>query len=377
MITEVPPKYLYEYWVLTTTDCNLCCNYCFEENKVRGSKPNYKLEDLVTMVQKNNPSMQFENESLKTGVVFTGGEPLLNQEFILEFIEKTKKNVSPEYILQTNGTLLDKINPLLLENLNFILISIDGEKEIHDRNRGGGTYDKILENVMRIKPRFSGEIMARITAAVENDFSIYKAVKALWGMFDNFHWQLETPIRYVTKEVLANYLGRYKNDMNKLADLWMQELQSKNPKRIIPFQAVITPAKHVGLRCGAGTSLVVVDLDGTCYGCDSMIGDPRAKIGSIQEGFDTSRFNYQLKMNCSEEPLRCWNETYNNKLGCMEPPLGCSIKEVREFYCSTVHILENAIQKKKEYINNLIENKKIKPENVFMSRIAVYTEQIP
>ncbi len=375
MRTEVQPRHLYEYWVLTTKDCNLCCNYCFEGNKAIDSRPNYKLDDLVNVIHRNNPFAQSKDESLKSGVVFTGGEPMLNQEFILEFIEKTKERISLEYMLQTNGTLLDKIDQLLLENLNFIFVSIDGEKEIHERNRGKGTYDRILTNVMRLKPEFKGEIMARSTATVENDFSIYKGVEALWNVFDNFHWQIETPIRYVTKEVLENFLENYKRDINRLADLWMQELQSKKPKRIIPFQAVLTPARHIGLRCGAGTSLVVVDLDGACYGCDTMMGNPRAKIGSIQEGFDIRRFNYQ--MNCSGSPLRCWNETYNDKQSSMEHSLGCSIEEVREFYCSTVYILKNAMQKRKEYIHSLIETKKIKPKNIFMSKIAKYTEQIP
>jgi len=376
----IPPRHLYQYWVLTTKGCNLKCKYCFEEEKIKGSKPSYKLEDLVRIIGLHNPYavLGVERQSAKNGVVFTGGEPLMNQEFIKEFILKTKGGLRLEYVLQTNGTLLNKIDPYVLENLDFILVSVDGNQEIHDRNRGKGTFDTIVRNIRGIKPKYKGQIAARITATVDKDFSIFDSIMALKDDFDNFHWQLETPIAHsVTEKDRASFIERYRSDMGELVDYWISSLQNGAVKNIIPFQSVATPVRNSGLRCGAGTTLVVVDLDGECYGCDTMVGDPRARIGSIYEGFETERLSFQLAMNCSGNPLTCKDEVYKEKPGCMKGCAGCSWEESNEFYCSTVKILIDAAMSRKDFINDLLDSKKISPENVFMGRIALYTEQIP
>ena len=56
-----------------------------------------------------------------------------------------KKNILLEII--TNGVLTTKHLPLLKETLDFICISIDGNEQITDENRGKGVYAKALETV--------------------------------------------------------------------------------------------------------------------------------------------------------------------------------------------------------------------------------------
>ncbi len=374
----IPPKQLYEYWIFTTMDCNLRCSYCFEESKIKGSKPSYKTEDLVNFIALHNPYRQFKCEHAKNGVVFSGGEPLMNQDFIKDFMEKTKKDLRLEYVLQTNGTLLDGIEPNVLENLDFIFVSLDGPKEIHDKNRGKGTFDKIIGNVRKIKSDYKGQIAARITTTVDKDFSIYDSVMALDKDFDNFHWQIETPVLHTTtEEGRKNFLEKYEDDLDKLADYWIKGLQKDKAKNIIPFQSVLNPSKKFELRCGSGTRMVVVDLDGQCYGCDTMVGDPIAKIGNIWEGAEPERLQRQLVMNCSGNPLTCEEENYKEKPGCMKMCLGCSETESREFYCSTVHVLADKIMERKSLLNSLLNDGKIKRENLLLPRIAEYTEKIP
>jgi len=374
----IPPKQLYEYWIFTTMDCNLRCSYCFEESKIKDSKPSYKTEDLVGFVAVHNPYNQFGCEKAKNGVVFSGGEPLMNQDFIKDFMEKTRKDLRLEYVLQTNGTLLDETDPYILENLDFIFVSLDGPKEMHDKKRGKGTFDKIVNNVRKIKPDYKGQMAARITATVDKNFSIYDSVMALEKDFDNFHWQIETPVLHkTTKKERDAFLERYRKDLDKLADYWIDGLVEGVVKNVMPFQSIITPVKGPGLRCGAGTKLIVVDLDGQCYGCDTMVGDPRARIGNIWDGAEPGRLYAQLAMNCSGNPLTCREEIYKEKPGCMKQCVGCSEVEGKKFYCSTVYALANVINAKKDFMNGLLDSKRIKPENVLMPKIADYTEQIP
>ncbi len=379
MRVYIPPKRLYQYWVLTTMDCNLRCRYCFEENKIKGSKPSYDMKDLVRFIAVHNPYFQLKDkrDEFKNGVVFSGGEPMMNQEFMADFIQRTREDLRLEYVLQTNGTLLDKIEPYLLENLDFIFVSIDGPRDMHDKNRGRGTFDKIVNNVRKIKPDYKGQILARITATVDRDFSIYDSIMTLTPDIDNFHWQIETPVSHpVTTEDTDAFLKKYRGDVGKLIDYWIGNLQKGVVKNIVPFQSIVTPVKP-GLRCGAGETLIVVDLDGQCYGCDTMAGDPRARIGSIYDGAEPERLHMQLSMNCSGNPLTCESETYKGKPGCLNSCMKCSEEETMKFYCSTVHILVEEIMARRDFINGLMEREEINSENVIMPRMALYTEQIP
>lgn len=140
------------YLILTNT-CNLACRYCFLENN-----PNYRstrmtmshdiaiiaIEEFCTYLEKNNI-----DDGL---IVFYGGEPLLNYQIIRTVVEYAKKrSVKIKYSIITNGTLINpEIADYFKENHVNIGLSIDGIKEIHDKNRpfkstGEGSFDSSEE----------------------------------------------------------------------------------------------------------------------------------------------------------------------------------------------------------------------------------------
>ena len=49
------------------------------------------------------------------------------------------------FTLQTNGILLDQVDSNYLNWLDTILVSIDGERDVTDANRGIGIYDKVIK----------------------------------------------------------------------------------------------------------------------------------------------------------------------------------------------------------------------------------------
>lgn len=79
--------------------CNLHCEYCDTEFDVKNSKE-YSAEELAKIVNKN---LDCHSVSL------TGGEPLLNVEFLKEFLPES---TLPVY-LETNGTLPDKLKEII------------------------------------------------------------------------------------------------------------------------------------------------------------------------------------------------------------------------------------------------------------------------
>ncbi|MBC7874670.1 MAG: radical SAM protein [Ferruginibacter sp.] len=83
-------------------------------------------------------------------VVMSGGEALLNPNFF-RFCEILKKQNIKVTLLSTGLTLKRNAEQLLL-NVNDVIVSLDGNEEIHDRIRNiPGAFKKLREGVQYIK----------------------------------------------------------------------------------------------------------------------------------------------------------------------------------------------------------------------------------
>jgi len=112
--------------------CNLHCEHCYWWL-------NRKENEELTVEQ----WQKVIDEKFKKNHVFiitlVGGEPTLRPDVIELFVKQFPKRVS----IVTNGTL-----PLKrIENLYFYWISIDGTKEIHDKIRGKGAWERTKSNI--------------------------------------------------------------------------------------------------------------------------------------------------------------------------------------------------------------------------------------
>lgn len=135
-----------------TSDCNLACPYCY----VRGGE---KKEYLSFQTAKKVIDFVLEDKKInKILIQFFGGEPSLNFneiKKIIDYIEKVKGGRVINYELSTNGVLDDeKIEYFLsLNNLTWI-ISLDGTKEIHEKQRPlrhkGSSYDSTLKTIKKV-----------------------------------------------------------------------------------------------------------------------------------------------------------------------------------------------------------------------------------
>lgn len=141
---------------IMTHACNFQCIYCYqkEEKKSFSIDAIKKIKRFIERETKNNIKKVYIN--------WFGGEPLLEKETLLDlsdFILKIGKINKFTYLgrITTNGYLLTEnlfLN-LLNSHIFFYMITIDGIKEYHDKQRplknGKGTYDRIMENLQAIK----------------------------------------------------------------------------------------------------------------------------------------------------------------------------------------------------------------------------------
>ncbi len=145
--------------IIPTYQCNFKCIYCWEntknENDNMTAEAQAKLIRFIEDKIKNSSSLEID---------WFGGEPLLAfdvMQNLLINIDRICKDNSKPYVcsLTTNGYALteDKVRFLVKHHTNFFQITLDGDKELHDRNRplknGAATYDVILRNLTAIRDK--------------------------------------------------------------------------------------------------------------------------------------------------------------------------------------------------------------------------------
>lgn len=154
-----------------TTRCNLNCLHCF-------NRPN-----------DNNIDMSFEeidfiiNKCKKYGankIAISGGEPLVHLE-IKEIIKNCAKYPDIQFLITTNGLLLNKELILLIQSIPNIevQISIDGTtKEIYEATRGLDTFCHFIKGLSLLVKSEIKNIHARTCITKLN----YRNVEEIYEM---------------------------------------------------------------------------------------------------------------------------------------------------------------------------------------------------
>ena len=82
--------------------CNLGCKFCDTDFLIKNAKL-FSTKDLFLALEK----LDFE------AISFTGGEPLLEIDFLKEFLTKYKEKLGKKIYLETNGTLYKNLEEII------------------------------------------------------------------------------------------------------------------------------------------------------------------------------------------------------------------------------------------------------------------------
>lgn len=208
----------------------------------------------------NDEIFDFISRDRDAIVAFYGGEPLLNTEKVKEMIDILP---AKKFVLQTNGFFIEKMGDYIHE-IDTILLSIDGRKEINDFYRFNGSYEKVMEALNFLKDNcYEGEIIARMVASYKTD--IYEDVNHLLKFFPYVHWQLDVIWSNLWNlNDFKKWSISYKKGIKKLLDEWIE-----NKNGIVPFLGIASRILNCkeGLPCGAGKEAITITTDGKILAC--------------------------------------------------------------------------------------------------------------
>lgn len=262
------------FFIFTTGVCNLRCDYCggsFPE-RIVPVKPVYDMASLIKFLEDTHP----------VSIAFYGGEPLLNARFISAFMDRFD---AERYVIQTNGLLIDRLDPVYWRRMDTVLISIDGVEYVTDKHRGIGVYDTVVRSARKLRLLgFEGDLVARMT--VTEDTDIYRDVYHLLelGLFDHIHWQLNvvwSPPWPNFEEWCKNYL----DGLVRLLDLWIHKMEDEGRVLgIAPFQGCLKRILLGGSAppCGAGVDAYAISTDGSILACPIAVDVEWGRLGDIR-----------------------------------------------------------------------------------------------
>lgn len=284
------------YFLTLTQRCNLACTYCGSseeidiEDLVDPLDCQYKVDDLEKLTQPLKDSKE------PMAICFYGGEPLLQVRTIKKVLSQ-HEGLPTKFVLQTNGTKLNRTPTAVVNKMDTILISVDGGEHITDLNRGAGTWREAINNGYLIRKNgYQGDLIARMTVSgVGGD--IFRDVKDLLDLdlFDHVHWQLDvewsTPM-YAGYENRGGFLRWrdevYNPSVTRLAEYFRDALvKDKKLLGIAPFlpllHTLITGVQS-GLRCGAGLDAFNVRTGGGISACPiAPESDRGCNLGSVTD----------------------------------------------------------------------------------------------
>ena len=297
-------------------DCNLRCKYCFADEGAYHARREF----MSLEVAKKAIDFLIENSGnrkiLETD--FFGGEPLMNFDVVKETVYYAKEQAAKRgkkflFTLTTNGLLLkDDVAQFLNEEMENVVLSLDGRKEVHDAVRktanGKGSFDLVIENIKNfVKIRGDKSYYVRGTFTAKNlDFGKDVLFLADNG-FDSISMEpvvTDIPDLEITKDMLPEVCAEY----DRLCDAYLKREAEGKGFNFFHFNVDLEGGPCLAKRvsaCGAGNEYFSVVPNGDIYPCHQFAGDPAFKMGSVFEGKLDEEIRGKFKNSCLFTRQKC------------------------------------------------------------------------
>ena len=284
----------YALTVLTSTDCNLGCGYCFQntgQDTTGGNRPprikhSRLTPETTTKILEFAAAHMVEADFKHLSIMLFGGEPMLNPKGAKDLLTRAKDYGLKFASMTSNGTLL---TPLLARDLadlglRDVQITFDGAKEEHDRIRvrrsGGGTFDAIVHNIREISKITDIWWRLRVNVSHHNIDSVSRLLEQLGQELDTSHCSINFAR---IGDVGVGYRNDLKHTENFSDTVARWQRRALELGFTVPTPGANTPCKACSFRDGRFGA--VVSADGQLFSCWESAGKPDWTVGSVSDGY--------------------------------------------------------------------------------------------
>ena len=277
-------------------DCNLACRYCFaEEGEYHGRRALMSYE-----VGKKALDFLIANSGSRRNleVDFFGGEPLMNWQVVKDLVaygreQEKLHDKNFRFTVTTNGVLLnDEIQEFVNKEMDNVVLSLDGRKEINDKMRpfrnGKGSYDLIVPKFQKLaESRNQEKYYIRGTFTRNNlDFSNDILHFADLG-FKQMSIEPVVGDESDPYAIREEDIPQIKEEYDKLAKIIIEREKEGKGFTFFHFMIDLQGGPCVAKRlsgCGSGTEYLAVTPWGDLYPCHQFVGNEKFLMGNVDTG---------------------------------------------------------------------------------------------
>lgn len=301
--------------IVLTLRCNHKCVYC----QASAIGADVRSHDLDIATAKKIVDFIFQTPNNSIAIELQGGEPTMNWP-VLEFIvryaaEKNKTEKKDlEFRLVSNFSVMseERVN-FLFENMVSMSTSLDGPKEVHNKNRiflgenNTGSYEVTSKWLKQVLGRFKEINMTdpgryrwqpgAITTVSKFSLKFPKEIVdeyAKWGFENVFlrpvnSFGVAKNIWDVVGYTADEYLDFYKKALNYIIELNTQGVMFRELLATNMLIKILTndDPNYAELRspCGAAIGQLLYNYDGNIFTCDEgrMVGGDEFLIGNVND----------------------------------------------------------------------------------------------
>ena len=289
-------------------DCNLRCRYCFADEGAYHAEREFMSYDTakaaIDFLLKNSGNRKVLE------VDFFGGEPLMCLETIKKVVayareEGAKRGKKFLFTTTTNALLLDDdAIKFFNDEMENVVLSLDGRKEVHDAIRktknGKGSFDLVIGNIKKfVRSRGDRHYYVRGTFTSKNlDFSKDVLFLADNG-FDSI--SMEPVVTDIDDlQIKDEHLGTICSEYEVLCDEYLERHKRGEGFNFFHFNIDLEGGTCLQKRvsaCGAGNEYFSVVPNGDIYPCHQFAGNKNFLMGNVTRGIERGEIRQQFSKN--------------------------------------------------------------------------------
>ena len=297
-------------------DCNFRCRYCFADEGAYHSAREFMSEETAKAAVDFLIANSGKRKVLEMD--FFGGEPLMNLPVLKKTVYYAKEQAAKVgkkflFTTTTNALLLnDETIKFFNEEMENVVLSLDGRKEVHDAIRktvnGKGSFDYVIGNIKKfVSLRGNKSYYVRGTFTAKNlDFSKDVLFIADQGLDSISMEPVVTDLPDL--EIKEEHLPAIEREYETLCDEYLKRYAEGKGFNFFHFNIDLEGGPCLSKRvsaCGAGNEYFSVVPNGDLYPCHQFAGDKDFYMGNVRDGITRPEIREKFKNSCLFTRKKC------------------------------------------------------------------------